>query len=256
MGRLKKPSALPFAALHHPPWDYGIVFALWRDTAVAPGGERSFYSCTYPSGWPIEGGDYSYVYTWLDPQRMFYGFGYGSLRSLTVLALRLTEPTPLVSSSSVGTSAWVGALANIVHNIRRGSTSPPSGRPGRSLTKEPDLPQLLRLGMGGPRAYSIFTPSTASSRWRLRRCWTRAVATAARRMVATSEGGGRPCRQSCPLRRWFLHKLIHNINSPIHSISSRSCCPWRWWAQVTASQRFLEPRPIGETSVGECPGRR
>jgi hypothetical protein len=24
---LKKPLALPFAAFHHPPWDYGIVFA-------------------------------------------------------------------------------------------------------------------------------------------------------------------------------------------------------------------------------------
>jgi hypothetical protein len=24
---LKKPLALPFAAVHHPPWDYGIIFA-------------------------------------------------------------------------------------------------------------------------------------------------------------------------------------------------------------------------------------
>jgi hypothetical protein len=23
----KKPPVLPFAAFHHPPWDYGIVFA-------------------------------------------------------------------------------------------------------------------------------------------------------------------------------------------------------------------------------------
>jgi hypothetical protein len=29
---LKKPPALPFAAFHHPPWDYGIVFALWLGT--------------------------------------------------------------------------------------------------------------------------------------------------------------------------------------------------------------------------------
>jgi hypothetical protein len=159
LGRLKNPLALPYAALHHPPWDYGIVFALRQDTAVAPGGGRSFYSCTYPSGWPIEKGEYSYVYTWLDPQRMCYGSGYGSLRSLAVLALRSSWPTPLVSSSSVGTLAWVGALANIVHNIRRGSSSPPSGRHDRSLTTETDLPQLLRLGMGGPRAYSIFHPN-------------------------------------------------------------------------------------------------
>ncbi len=180
MGQLKNPSALPFAALHHPPWDYGIVFTLRRDTAVAPGGGGSFYSCTYPSGWPIEGGDYSCVYTWLDPQRMRYGSGYGSLRSLAVLALRLMEPTPLVLSSSVVTSAWVGTLANIVLNIRRGSSSPSSGRPGRSLTTKPYLPQLLRLGMGGPRAYSIFSPQlrlrpgggyagVGPARWRQRR---------------------------------------------------------------------------------------
>ncbi len=48
MGRLKKPPALPYAALHHPPWDYGIVFASLWDTAVALGGGRSFYSCTLP----------------------------------------------------------------------------------------------------------------------------------------------------------------------------------------------------------------
>ncbi len=42
---------------------------------------------------------------------------------------------------------------------QRGSSSPPSGRPGRSLTTEPDLSQLLRLGMGRPRAYSIFHPN-------------------------------------------------------------------------------------------------
>ncbi len=51
---------------------------------------------------------------------MPYGSGYGSLRSLAVLALHLKEPTPLVTTSSVETSAWVGALANIVHNIRGG----------------------------------------------------------------------------------------------------------------------------------------
>ncbi len=218
MGRLKKPSALPFAALHHPPWDYGIVFALRRDTAVEPGGGRSFYSCTYPSGWPIEGGVCSYVYTWLDPQRMRYGSGYGSLRSLAILVLRLTEPTPLVSSSSVGTSAWVRALANIVHNIRRGSSSPPSGRHGCSLTTEPDLPQLLRLGMGGPRAYSIFTPTTASSWWRLRRCWTRNGGDSGE----ASGSNFRRRRSSLPSVSSFtavaLPQQLHNINSSFQSV--------------------------------------
>jgi hypothetical protein len=47
------PPALPSAALHHLPWDYCIIFALRRDTAVAPGGGRGFYSCIIPSGWPI-----------------------------------------------------------------------------------------------------------------------------------------------------------------------------------------------------------
>jgi hypothetical protein len=42
LDRLKKPPALPFAALHHLLWDYGIVLALQRDTAAAPGRGRSF----------------------------------------------------------------------------------------------------------------------------------------------------------------------------------------------------------------------
>jgi hypothetical protein len=35
-----------------------------------------------------------------------------------------------------------------------------------------------------------------------------------------------------------------------------SCCLWRWWTQVAASQCRWSPRPNGETPVGECPGRR
>ena len=66
------------------------------------------------------------------------------------------------------------------------------------------------------------------------------MATTARRMVATSEGGGRPCRQSRPSRRGLFHsQYTTQTDSTVISISSRSCCPWRWWAQVTASQRFL-----------------
>jgi hypothetical protein len=30
----KKPPALPFAAFHHPPWDYGIIFALRLETLL------------------------------------------------------------------------------------------------------------------------------------------------------------------------------------------------------------------------------
>jgi hypothetical protein len=60
------------------------------------------------------------VYTWLDPQRTRYGFGYGSPWSLAVLILRPAEPSPFDVSSSVGTLASDGALVIIVHNIRRG----------------------------------------------------------------------------------------------------------------------------------------
>jgi hypothetical protein len=42
--------------------------------------------------------------------------------------------------------------------------------------------------------------------------------TAARRMVATSEGGGRPRRQSRPERRWFFQRRLHNINSSLQSV--------------------------------------
>jgi hypothetical protein len=44
------------------------------------------------------------------------------------------------------------------------------------------------------------------------------AATAARRMVATSEGGGRPRRQSRPERRWFFQRRLHNINSSLQSV--------------------------------------
>jgi hypothetical protein len=99
---------------------------------------------------------------------------------------------------------------------RRGSSSPSVVASGSVL----DLPHLLRLGMGRAQSeIAFFTPITVSSRWRLRRCMTDTMATGARRMVATSEDGGRPCRQSRPLRRWLLHKLIHNINSLIQSVA-------------------------------------
>jgi hypothetical protein len=74
------------------------------------------------------------MYAWLDLQRMNNGFGYGSLRSLAGLILLPAEPSPFASSSSVGALASYVALVIIVYNIRRGSSSPPSGCHGRSLT--------------------------------------------------------------------------------------------------------------------------
>jgi hypothetical protein len=91
------PPALPSAALHHLLWDYGIVFALRRDTAVAPGRGHSFYSCIIPSGGLIGGGYSSTVYTWLDPKKTRYGFGYGSPWSPAGLVHALEEDIVLAA---------------------------------------------------------------------------------------------------------------------------------------------------------------
>jgi hypothetical protein len=57
LGRLKKPPALSSGALHHLLWDYGIVFTLRQDTAIAPSGGRSYYSCTSLEADLFGGGD-------------------------------------------------------------------------------------------------------------------------------------------------------------------------------------------------------
>jgi hypothetical protein len=167
---------------------------------------------------------------------MRYGSGYGSLRSLAILALRLTEPTPLVSSSSVGTSAWVGALANIVHNIRRGSSSPPSGHHGRSLTTEQDLPQCCAWVWGGLER-TAFSPQlrlrpgggyagVGPARWQQRRGeWSQLPKAEVVLAVSLVLYGG-------------SSSLAVTQHKQFASISIRSCCPWRWCAQVIASQRF------------------
>jgi hypothetical protein len=57
------------------------------------------------------------LHVWLDLQKTGYGFGYGSLWSLAVLALLPAVPSPFALASTAGASALDGALANIVHNI-------------------------------------------------------------------------------------------------------------------------------------------
>jgi hypothetical protein len=122
---------------------------------------------------------------------------------------------PLPHCRWSGLQLRMGALIIFVR-YRRGSSSPSVVATGSVL----DLPHLLRLGMGRAQSeIAFFTPTTVSSQWQLRRCRTGKMATAARRMVATSEGGGRPCRRSRPLRRWLLHKLIHNKTSLIQSVA-------------------------------------
>jgi hypothetical protein len=97
------------------------------------------------------------MYAWLDLQRVSYGFDYGSLRSLAGLVLCPAEPLPFASSLPVGTSASNMALSIIVHNIRRGSSSPPSGRQGCSLILETALPLCCTWVGEGPERHCIFT---------------------------------------------------------------------------------------------------
>jgi hypothetical protein len=62
----------------------------------------------------------------------------------------------------------MGALVIFVR-YRRGSSSPSVVATGTLL----DLLHLLRLGMGRAQSdIAFFTPTTVSSWWRLRRCWT------------------------------------------------------------------------------------
>jgi hypothetical protein len=175
------------------------------------------------------------MYVWLDLQNTGYGFGNGSLRSLAVLVLRPAEPTPFALSSSVAiwprmgrssSSSTTSGEGRLRHQVVGTGVAYISTRPA----------SVAAPGYGvGPERYCNFASTTASSQCRLRQWEPGTVATAARRMVATSEGGGRPSRQSRPEWRWFLKE--NTQHKQIATISVRSCCPWRWLAQVAASQR-------------------
>jgi hypothetical protein len=125
------------------------------------------------------------------------------LSSVPMLILRLAEPSPFILSSSVGTPPSDGVLVIIVQNIRRG------GRlchqvvaMGVANTSTRPVSDLLRLGMG--RAQSAIA-TMPQQRLRPSGGYTSedpgTVATGSGRIVATSEGGGRPSRQSRPERR-------------------------------------------------------
>jgi hypothetical protein len=90
------------------------------------------------------------------------------------------------------------ALVIIVHNIKRGLSSPSSGRHGHSQKTVLELYQLLRLGMGW--AQSDIAPTPQQLRLRPSGSHTSeepgTVAMAARKTVATSEAGGRHSHQS------------------------------------------------------------
>jgi hypothetical protein len=59
--------SMNFAAFHHPPWDYVIVFALQPGTPPKHQAEGiDFKAASYPSNWPFGGGFHSVLYAWLD----------------------------------------------------------------------------------------------------------------------------------------------------------------------------------------------
>ncbi len=185
----------------------------------------------------------------MDLQKTGYGFGKGSLRSLAVLVLRPAEPSPLVSLPSVGTAALDGGARHL-RPQQEGVIFAISGRHGHSTRPA----SFAMPGYGeSPGCYSVFHPNYGFVPVVAAPVVDRHMATAARRMVATSEGGGRPCRRSRPLQRGLFIANTQHKQSVI-STSSRSCRPWRWWAQVTASKRFLAPCPIGKTAGGNGDG--
>ncbi len=94
------------------------------------------------------------MYVWLDLQRMGYGFGNGSLRSLAVLVLRPTEPSPLASLPLVGTAASAGTL--IIRPLQEGVVFASSGHRGPSTR----LASFTTPGYGeSPERNSVFHPN-------------------------------------------------------------------------------------------------
>ncbi len=151
----------------------------------------------------------------MDLQKTGYGFGNGSLRSLVVLVLLPAEPSPLASLPSVGTAASDGGARHL-RPLQEGVVFAISGRHGH-ITR---LASFATPGYGeSPERYSVFHPNYDFVPVAAAPVLDRHMVTAARRMVATSEGGGRPCRRSHPLRRWPLHKRIHNKTSLIQSVA-------------------------------------
>jgi hypothetical protein len=133
---------------------------------------------------------------------------------------------------------------------RRGSSSPSVVATGTEL----DLLHLLRLGMGRAQSnIAFFTPTTVSSRWRLRRCWT-GTWRWRRGKWSQLPKGEVVLAIGLVLYGGGLFRANTQHKQSVTSTSSRSCRPWRWWAQVTASQRFLAPRPIGKTAGGNGDG--
>jgi hypothetical protein len=108
--------------------------------------------------------------------------------------------------------------------------------------------------MGGPRAYSIFTPTTASSRWRLRLCWTRHGGD-------NGEANGRNFRRrrsSLPSVSSFtamaLPQQLHNINSSFQSVIFHAVPggggPRRWPLNSSDRHALLARRQLESVLAG------
>ncbi len=97
----------------------------------------AFIAALYPSSWPFGGGDYSAVYTSLNPQRTRYGFGYVSPLSPAVLIHALGAIVSLADRLWCGSSTGGIVVVIIVY----------WGTPSSSNTHlswaEPDINHLL-----------------------------------------------------------------------------------------------------------------
>ncbi len=97
------------------------------DTAVAPGGGRSLYSCTYPSNWPFGGELYSALCM---PGWIFRGWATASAtaifgpRPCSFFARRSLHPSPYRICRFTGLMGLVNTVTT------SGESSPPSGRHG------------------------------------------------------------------------------------------------------------------------------
>ncbi len=117
MGQRKKLPALPLAVSTTYSGTTASSLSYGLDTAMDPNGGRSFTAALTLTAGLFGAGVTRFVYTWLDPQRMSYGFGYDSF-----LVPGRTRPCP-----GGGPAARQRSTHHIVHNIRSG------GRPHHRL---------------------------------------------------------------------------------------------------------------------------
>ncbi len=130
------------------------------------------------------------------------------------------EPSPLALAATAETSALEGALVNIVYNIEKGaSSSSSSGRHGSSQQHYQTRIICCAWVWGGPGALKQLRPNDGFVPVAATPVEPGTVATAARRMVATSAGGGRPCRRSRPLWRGFLIANTQHKQSVVQSVA-------------------------------------